>query len=104
MAAIVQCHSSGSPMADICFNYSCGKMTVERRSGIAALAILTLAAVAAAGPARAPTYNPRYPVCMEMYDGFRTFICAYTSLEQCRWSASGMGAVCVVNPYPAGSY
>lgn len=71
---------------------------------MAALAILTLAAVAAAAPARAQTYNPRYPVCMEMYDGFRTFICAYTSLEQCRWSASGMGAVCVINPYPASSY
>jgi hypothetical protein len=71
---------------------------------IAVLAILTLAAVSAAAPARAQTYNPRYPVCMEMYDGFRTFICAYTSLEQCRWSASGLGAVCVVNPYPASSY
>jgi hypothetical protein len=71
---------------------------------IAALTILTMAAVGAASPARAQTYNPKYPVCMETFDGFRTFICAYTSLEQCRSSASGLGAVCVINPYPAGSY
>ena len=71
---------------------------------MATLAILMLATVAAAGPARAQTYNPNYPVCMEIYGGFPTIECAYTSLEQCRWSASGQAALCVMNPYPAGSY
>jgi hypothetical protein len=34
-------------------------------------------------------------------DGRLSYIeCAYTSLEQCRWSASGRGAMCFVNPYP----
>jgi hypothetical protein len=69
----------------------------------AALAILTLAAVAA-DPARAQTYNPNYPVCMEIYGSFPSIECAYTSLQQCRWSASGQDALCVMNPYPAGSY
>lgn len=77
-------------------------MEIPMRWAIAA--ILTLAAVSAAAPARAQTYNPNYPVCMEIYEGFRTFECAYTSLQQCRWSASGLPALCVMNPYPAGSY
>jgi hypothetical protein len=71
---------------------------------VAALALSTLVAIAAAGPAHAQTYNPNYPVCMEVYGGFPTIECAYTSLEQCRWSASGQPAMCIMNPYPAGSY
>jgi hypothetical protein len=71
---------------------------------VAASAILALAIVAAAAPARTQTYNPDYPVCMEIYGGFPTIECAYTSMEQCRWSASGQPAMCIMNPYPAGSY
>jgi hypothetical protein len=70
---------------------------------ILALAILTLATASASPSARAQTYDPAYPVCLQVYTGWNDFYfeCAYTSLEQCRWSASGRAAQCVVNPYYA---
>lgn len=71
---------------------------------MAALAILMLATVSAAAPARAQTYNPDYPVCLEVYGPFPYIECAYTSLQQCRLSASHQAAMCIKNPYPAGSY
>jgi hypothetical protein len=68
------------------------------------LAILTIATAWAAPSARAQTYDPAYPVCLQVYTGWNDsyFECAYTSLEQCRWSASGRAAMCVINPYYAG--
>jgi Protein of unknown function (DUF3551) len=73
---------------------------------IPALALLTIAAVlTAATPASAQTYDPKYPVCLQVYQGFTDyyFECAYTSLAQCQMSASGRAAQCVVNPYYAGA-
>ena len=66
------------------------------------LAILAMAA--AASPARAQTYDPRYPVCLQIYQGYTDyyFECGYTSIPQCQMSASGRAAQCVVNPYYAG--
>ena len=66
-------------------------------------AILTIATVLTAAPARAQTYDPAYPVCLQVYQGFTDyyFECAYTSLPQCNASASGRAAQCVVNPYYA---
>jgi Protein of unknown function (DUF3551) len=71
---------------------------------IPALAIFTIAAVSAAPPARAQTYDPAYPVCLQIYQGFTDyyFECAYTSLPQCYASASGRAAQCIVNPYYTG--
>jgi hypothetical protein len=71
---------------------------------IAALAMLTIAAVLTATPAPAQTYDPKYPVCLQVYQGFADyyFECAYTSLAQCNMSASGRAASCVINPYYAG--
>ncbi len=71
---------------------------------IPALAVLTFAAMLAATPAPAQTYDPKYPVCLQVYQGFVDyyFECAYTSLAQCQMSASGRAASCVVNPYYAG--
>lgn len=71
---------------------------------ILALAILTIVTVSAAPPARAQTYDPAYPVCLQIYQGFTDyyFECAYTSLPQCHASASGRAAQCVINPYYAG--
>ena len=64
-------------------------------------AILSLAAAGAAAPAKAQTYDPNYPVCLQIYDDMvhYTFECAYTSMPQCQASASGRNAQCVVNPY-----
>lgn len=72
---------------------------------IPALAILTTAAILTATPTRAQTYDPNYPVCLQIYVRWNDsyFECGYTSLEQCRWSASGRAAQCVINPYYAGA-
>jgi len=72
---------------------------------VVVLAILTIATISMTSPARAQTYNPRYPVCMkviEMFGGER-YECLYTSLEQCAQSALGLAATCVVNPYYGGA-
>jgi hypothetical protein len=71
---------------------------------VSALAIAMTAALAAVLPARAQTYDPAYPVCLQVYQGYNDyyFECAYTSLPQCAASASGRAAQCVVNPYYAG--
>jgi hypothetical protein len=68
-----------------------------------AFAIL-MATVSAAPSAQAQTYNPAYPVCLQVYQGWNDyyFECAYTSLQQCNASASGRAAQCIVNPYYAG--
>ena len=72
---------------------------------ILALAILTIATASAALPARAQTYDPAYPVCLQIYQGWNDyyFECAYTSLPQCQMSASGRAAQCIVNPYYTGA-
>jgi hypothetical protein len=63
------------------------------------------AALAAAGltcaPARAQTYDPNYPVCLQVYQSMVDyyFDCSYTSMAQCAASASGRNAECVINPY-----
>jgi len=66
------------------------------------LAILTIAA--AISSARAQTYDPKYPVCLQVYQGFTDyyFECGYTSMAQCNMSASGRSAQCIINPYYAG--
>jgi hypothetical protein len=71
---------------------------------IPALAILTIAMLSAAPSARAQTYDPRYPVCLQVNTGWNDyyFECGYTSLAQCNMSASGRSASCLVNPYYAG--
>ncbi len=67
-----------------------------------ALALVAIATVSLAGQAEAQTYDPAYPVCLQIYQGGMTdyyFECAYTSMPQCQASASGRAAQCVVNPY-----
>ena len=66
-----------------------------------ALAILATSAVSLAGPARAQTYDPNYPVCLQIYDDIAHFYfdCTYRTMGQCMASASGRPAQCVVNPY-----
>jgi hypothetical protein len=72
---------------------------------IPALAILAIATASVAPSARAQTYDPAYPVCLQIYQGFNDyyFECGYTSLAQCNMSASGRAAQCIVNPYYAGA-
>jgi hypothetical protein len=71
---------------------------------ILALAVLVIGMASAAPPARAQTYDPKYPVCLQVYQSWKDFYfeCSYTSLAQCNMSASGRGAQCIINPYYAG--
>ncbi len=68
---------------------------------VSALAILAIGMVWAAAPAQAQTYDPAYPVCMNIVDpwGGTRFDCSYYTLAQCRATASGLPAQCDVNPY-----
>ncbi len=72
-----------------------------------ALTIAALAAMIAAAltpsPVRGQTYDPRYPVCLQTYGITGNYIaCGYTSMDQCRLSARGRAAQCILNPYFAG--
>jgi hypothetical protein len=70
------------------------------------LPILAVGAVYAAAPSQAQTYDPNYPICLQIYDDMvhYYFDCSYTSMAQCQASASGRAAQCVVNPFPAKAY
>ncbi|MBS0528471.1 MAG: DUF3551 domain-containing protein [Proteobacteria bacterium] len=49
----------------------------------------------------AQTYDPNYPVCMHVFGeqlGDR-MDCIFTSMAQCMASASGLPALCLMNPY-----
>jgi hypothetical protein len=72
---------------------------------ILALTILAIGMASAAPSARAQTYDPNYPVCLQIYQGWNDyyFECSYTSLPQCNMSASGRAAQCIVNPFYAGA-
>jgi hypothetical protein len=79
-------------------------ISMELLMRILAMTALTIATVLTATAALAQTYDPKYPVCLQVYQGREDyyFECAYTSLAQCNMSASGRAAQCVVNPYYAG--
>ncbi|MBU6462859.1 MAG: DUF3551 domain-containing protein [Bradyrhizobium sp.] len=67
-------------------------------------AILALATVLAVPAVRAQRYDPNYPVCMHVFgplEGER-MDCIFTSIPQCQATASGLPAMCLINPYFAG--
>lgn len=68
--------------------------------GLAMIAGALLASL----PSQAQTFDPRYPVCMHVYSGANGgggewYDCSFTSLPQCRATASGRSAICDPNPY-----
>ncbi|WP_051380535.1 DUF3551 domain-containing protein [Bradyrhizobium sp. WSM1743] len=65
----------------------------------AALMLALTGMLPASGAAHAQTYDPSYPVCMQIYGPVGYFDCRYGSLAQCRYLAVGRSASCVVNPY-----
>jgi hypothetical protein len=65
----------------------------------ARFALLAIGLLLAGAPAHAQTYDPSYPVCMQIYGPVGYFDCRYTSLEQCRYLAVGHSAACEANPY-----
>jgi Protein of unknown function (DUF3551) len=83
---------------------------IDSRISPMRLPFLTLTAIATlfvAADASAQTYDPRYPVCMHVYTpggwggGGDYYDCSFTSLPQCRATASGRSASCDLNPYYA---
>ena len=56
--------------------------------------------ILAATPVQAQTYDPNYPVCMQVITLNANYIdCRYVSLEQCKASVSGRAGYCLANPY-----
>ena len=68
------------------------------------LAALTMGIALAAGDARAQTYDPAFPVCMDVVRyGGGYYDCSYHTIAQCAASASGRAGQCGLNPYYAGA-
>ncbi len=62
--------------------------------------LLGMGTILTAALAQAQTYDPRYPVCMQVYSRDGSLIgCGYTSMAECAASASGRAAQCFANPY-----
>jgi hypothetical protein len=62
---------------------------------IAAFSIVTIATVLMAVSARAQTYDPNHPVCLQTYGIGGSYIdCGYASQAQCALSASGRASAC----------
>ncbi|MBV9531719.1 MAG: DUF3551 domain-containing protein [Bradyrhizobium sp.] len=67
--------------------------------------ILLIGTILASAPVTAQTYDPNFPVCLQVYAPRGGYIeCAYTSLAQCALSASGRAAQCLVNPFWTQAY
>ena len=61
--------------------------------------ILASGMMLAIAPAHAQTYDPRFPICVQLTEWGGTHIdCSFTSLSQCQASASNRGT-CFTNPY-----
>ena len=63
--------------------------------------IFALAMTVVVNSVQAQTYDPNYPVCMHVFGeqlGDR-MDCNFTSLAQCKATASGLPASCLINPY-----
>jgi Protein of unknown function (DUF3551) len=98
LPAAVRAKLKGPPPGDII-------MQPTRHARAPALAVAVAAAtLTLAAPARAQTYDPDFPVCLQVYQGFVDyyFECRYYTMAQCQMSASGRSASCVVNPYYKG--
>ena len=60
--------------------------------------VAAMVAMLAASPARGQTYDPAYPICPQVYGVQGGYIAyGYMSMDQCRFSASGRAAQCIVN-------
>jgi len=79
-------------------------MKLPRPSAVAMSLTILAATIALSAPARAQTYDPSYPVCLQIYQSIADFYyeCRYQTMAQCAASASGRNAQCMVNPYYAG--
>jgi Protein of unknown function (DUF3551) len=66
----------------------------------ALLGIVAIGLICAAAPASAQTYDPNYPVCMQVIERDINYIdCRFVSMADCQASASGRAGYCMLNPY-----
>jgi Protein of unknown function (DUF3551) len=66
--------------------------------------LLWIALILAAPAVEAQTYDPSYPICLQTFGiAGNSIDCSYASMEQCKWTASGGAAQCIINPYFAGA-
>ncbi len=65
----------------------------------AGFALIAMAWVGLDAPAHAQTYDPAFPVCMQIYGPVGYMDCRYATLQQCKVLAVGRSAMCLVNPY-----
>lgn len=73
-------------------------------AGFVAAILMAGISLVAASPLRAQTYDPSYPVCLQVYGIEGGYIsCGYATMDQCRLSARSRAAQCIVNPYFAGA-
>ncbi|MBR0828087.1 DUF3551 domain-containing protein [Bradyrhizobium manausense] len=63
--------------------------------------VLAFTTILAVAPAAAQRYDSQNPFCLQRWgqSGGTYIDCSYTSLEQCRATASGLSATCSANPY-----
>ena len=63
-----------------------------------------IAIILTATPARAQTYDPHFPICLQTFGiAGNSIDCSYVSMDQCRLTAWGGAAQCITNPYFARS-
>jgi len=67
--------------------------------------VLASATILSVAPATAQRHDPRFPFCIERLRSGRssTIDCRFTSMDQCRMTASGLRARCFANPFWRGS-
>ena len=63
------------------------------------IAMLIFSVVSSNQSARAKRFDPRYPVCLQIYGPDSGVRCNYTSMSECRLAARARPAQCVINPY-----
>lgn len=58
-------------------------------------------AMSAPAPAAAQRFAGNYPICLQKWEwgGGNYISCQYSSWEECKAAASGLPAMCLVNPY-----
>jgi hypothetical protein len=71
----------------------------------ALLWIAGIGLICCAAQTPAQTYDPNYPVCMEVITLNANYAdCRFVSMEQCKASASGRAGYCFANPYFSNPY
>ena len=63
------------------------------------LTMLAAGMIAATATARAQTYDPRYPICLQTFGPFQGIDCSYISMTQCRFATGIRASQCITNPY-----